>query len=293
MATTIVLIVSSIGLAAAAILLFLGVYRNFIEPMIEEAKELDEVAPAKGFKRYIFNRIIGINKIFVGDEYLKYLRKRLIMAGEPRGLSAEDFIVLQELWAIGSFIFGMVFCLLVDMSVFWSVIFLLAGALYPLMWLRDMVAKRHRLITRALPYNLDLLTLSVEAGMDFQAAVNKVVEKGIQGPLVDELNYMLSLLKVGRTREEALRIMEERINLPAITSFVNALIQADRMGTSLGKVLRIQSETLRDQRAQRAEKLAQEAPVKMLFPLIAFIFPTVFMVLFGPIIFQFFFGEVF
>jgi len=104
---------------------------------------------------------------------------------------------------------------------------------------------------------------------------------------------MLSLLKVGRTREEALRIMEERINLPAITSFVNALIQADRMGTSLGKVLRIQSETLRDQRAQRAEKLAQEAPVKMLFPLIAFIFPTVFMVLFGPIIFQFFFGEVF
>lgn len=293
MASTLVLIVSSIGLAFAALLIVIGVYRNFIEPMIEEARELDEVSPSKGFKRYIFNRIIGINKIFVGDDYIKYLKRRLIMAGEPRGLTAEDFIVLQELWAIGSFIFGMLFCILIDVNVFWSVIFLLAGAVYPIIWLRDMVAKRHRLITRALPYNLDLLTLSVEAGMDFQAAVSKVVEKGIQGPLVDELNYMLSLLKVGRTREEALRIMEERINLPAITSFVNALIQADRMGTSLGKVLRIQSETLRDQRSQRAEKLAQEAPVKMLFPLIAFIFPTVFMVLFGPIIFQFIFGEVF
>lgn len=293
MASTLVLIVSSIGLAFAALLIVIGVYRNFIEPMIEEARELDEVSPSKGFKRYIFNRIIGINKIFVGDDYIKYLKRRLIMAGEPRGLTAEDFIVLQELWAIGSFIFGMLFCILIDVNVFWSVIFLFAGAVYPIIWLRDMVAKRHRLITRALPYNLDLLTLSVEAGMDFQAAVSKVVEKGIQGPLVDELNYMLSLLKVGRTREEALRIMEERINLPAITSFVNALIQADRMGTSLGKVLRIQSETLRDQRSQRAEKLAQEAPVKMLFPLIAFIFPTVFMVLFGPIIFQFIFGEVF
>ncbi|MGC8926389.1 MAG: type II secretion system F family protein [Myxococcota bacterium] len=293
MATTIVLIISSIGLAIAALLLVMGIYRNFIEPMIEEAKELDEASPSKGLKRYIFNRIIGVNKIFIGDEYLKYLRRRLIMAGEPRGLTAEDFIVLQELWAVGSFVFGMIFCILIGVTVFWSILFLIVGGVYPIIWLRDMVLKRHRLITRALPYNLDLLTLSVEAGMDFQAAVSKVVEKGIQGPLVDELNYMLSLLKVGRTREEALRIMEERINLPAITSFVNALIQADRMGTSLGKVLRIQSETLREQRAQRAEKLAQEAPVKMLFPLIVFIFPTVFMVLFGPIVFQFFFGEVF
>ncbi|MCX7943841.1 MAG: type II secretion system F family protein [Deltaproteobacteria bacterium] len=293
MATTLILIFSSIGLALATMLIIIGIYRNYLEPMIQEAKELDEVSPSKGFKRYIFNRIIGVNKAFVGDDYLKYLRKRLIMAGEPRGLSAEDFIVLQELWAIGFFIVGMLFCILTNISILWSILFLIAGAVYPIIWLKDMVAKRHRLITKALPYNLDLLTLSVEAGMDFQAAVNKVVEKGIQGPLVDELHYMLSLLKVGRTREEALKIMDERIGLPAITSFVNALIQADRMGTSLGKVLRIQSETLRDQRAQRAEKLAQEAPVKMLFPLIVFIFPTVFMVLFGPIIFQFFFGEVF
>lgn len=293
MMTTIVLIVASIGLAIAALLLTMGVYKNFVEPMIEEAKRLDEVAPSRGFKRYVFNVIIGINRIFIKDDYIKYLRRRLIMAGEPRGLTPEDFIVLQELWGVGFFIIGILFCILVGINVLWSLMFLVGGASYALIWLNDMVAKRHRLITRALPYNLDLLTLAVEAGMDFQAAVSKVVEKGIQGPLVDELNYMLSLLKVGRTREEALRIMEERINLPSITSFVNALIQADRMGTSLGKVLRIQSETLRDQRSQRAEKLAQEAPVKMLFPLIAFIFPTVFMVLFGPIIFQFIFGEVF
>ena len=96
---------------------------------------------------------------------------------------------------------------------------------------------------------------------------------------------MLKQLKMGKTREEALKAMIARVDLPPLTTFVTALIQADKMGTSLGKVLRIQSTQMRIDRTQRAEKLANEAPVKMLFPLIACIFPTVFMVLFGPIVF--------
>src|SRR5262249_50717400 len=99
-------------------------------------------------------------------------------------------------------------------------------------------------------------------------------------------------LKMGKTREEALKSMIARVNLPSLTAFVSALIQADKMGTSLGKVLRIQSSQLRIERTQRAEKLANEAPVKMLFPLVACIFPTVFMILFGPIAFAFIFGGV-
>jgi tight adherence protein C len=158
-------------------------------------------------------------------------------------------------------------------------------------WLRDQVSKRHFKITRELPYNLDLLTLSVEAGLDFQAAVDTVVKKGRQGPLSGEFALMLREMRMGKTRQEALRAMSDRVGLPALTQFVGALIQADRMGTSLGKVLRIQSTQLRVERTQRAEKLANEAPVKMLFPLIACIFPTVFLVLFGPIVFQFVWGK--
>ena len=120
----------------------------------------------------------------------------------------------------------------------------------------------------------------------------KVVEKGKAGPLKDELGLVLKQLKMGKTREEALKAMIVRVDLPPLTTFVTALIQADKMGTSLGKVLRIQSTQMRIDRTQRAEKLAGEAPVKMLFPLIACIFPTVFMVLFGPIVFQFMFGNV-
>jgi len=111
------------------------------------------------------------------------------------------------------------------------------------------------------------------------------------GPLKDELQIVLKQLKMGKTREEALKAMIARVDLAALSQFVTALIQADKMGTSLGKVLRIQSTQMRIDRTQRAEKLANEAPVKMLFPLIACIFPTVFMVLFGPIVFAFMFGN--
>ena len=166
----------------------------------------------------------------------------------------------------------------------------LIGLFYPLIWVNDQVSKRHLQISRALPFNLDLLTLSVEAGLDFAAALAKVVEKGKPGPLREELALVLKQLKMGKTREEALKGMIARVDLPALSQFVTALIQADKMGTSLGKVLRIQSTQLRIERTQRAEKLANEAPVKMLFPLIACIFPTVFMVLFGPIVFAFMYG---
>jgi tight adherence protein C len=149
------------------------------------------------------------------------------------------------------------------------------------------VKRRHLQISRALPFNLDLLTLSVEAGLDFTAALAKVVEKGKTGALRDELQLVLKQLKMGKTREEALKTMIARVDLPPLSQFVASLIQADRMGTNIGKVLRIQSTQLRIDRTQRAEKLANEAPVKMLFPLIACIFPTVFMVLFGPIVFAF------
>jgi tight adherence protein C len=166
----------------------------------------------------------------------------------------------------------------------------LIGAGYPFLWLRDLGKARQHQIIRALPYDLDLLTLSVEAGLDFAAAIGKVVEKGRKGPLCDELSIMLRELKLGKTREEGLRNLAARCEITSLTTFVQALIHADRMGTPLGKVLRILSTDMRVTRTQRAEKLANEAPVKLLFPLIACIFPTIFLILFGPIIYEVLYG---
>jgi tight adherence protein C len=224
--------------------------------------------------------------------YENKMRKKLIKAGEPSALKPEDIMALQEISAVLGLLAGLILVNGVGENLAYSLLFALFGMYYPLIWVNDQVKKRHLQISRALPYSLDLLTLSVEAGLDFTGALAKVVEKGKAGPLREELQIVLKQLKMGKTREEALKAMIARVDLPPLTTFVTALIQADKMGTSLGKVLRIQSTQLRIDRTQRAEKLAGEAPVKMLFPLIACIFPTVFMVLFGPIVFQFMFGDI-
>jgi tight adherence protein C len=188
---------------------------------------------------------------------------------------------------------GTAFTLLLGLPFYAPVLSAAFGAAYPLIWLRDKLRARRRGIVRALPFDLDLLTLSVEAGLDFVAALGKVVEKGRKGPLADELATVLKELKLGKTREEALRNLAARVGIPTLTSFVQALVQADRMGTPLGKVLRILSSQMRAERTQRAEKLANEAPVKLLLPLLLCIFPTLFLMLFGPIGYQVFFGGSF
>jgi tight adherence protein C len=165
-----------------------------------------------------------------------------------------------------------------------------AGAAYPLLWLRDRIKARRTSIARALPYDLDLLTLSVEAGLDFAAALEKVVVKGRPGPLADELSVTVRELRLGTRREEALRNLAGRVDMPALSTFAQALIQADRMGTPLAKVLRLLATQLRVERTQRAEKLAAEAPVKLLLPLIGCIFPTIFLMLFGPIAWEVYLG---
>jgi tight adherence protein C len=211
-------------------------------------------------------------------------------AGHPGELSSEEAFALVLLsaaafLAVGTFAWS---CLRVDpVAIPGSV---LAGAAVPLLWLRDRTRARRAAIARGLPYDLDLMTLSVEAGLDFAAALAKVVDKGRKGPLSDELSITLKELKLGRTREEALRDLAARVELPALTSFAHALAQADRMGTPLAKVLRVLSTQMRAERTQRAEKLAAEAPVKLLLPLIGCIFPTIFLMLFGPIAYQVFLG---
>lgn len=163
------------------------------------------------------------------------------------------------------------------------------GFAYPFLQLSDHIKKRRNAILRDLSYHLDLLTLSVEAGLDFGAALGRIVDKGKPGPLREELAMMLSEIRVGTPRSQALRSLSERVSIPQVSSLTSSLIQADKLGVSLGKVLRTQSETVRTERSQRAEKRANEAPVKILIPLVLFVFPTIWIILAAPLVFSWMF----
>jgi len=170
-----------------------------------------------------------------------------------------------------------------------AVLYLLIIALaifYPTVWLNGVLRARYGFIERALPFVLDLLTLSVESGVDFMTGIRRIVERREIDALGEELLRVFRQIQVGKTRREALRELAERLEHPDVYAVTNALIQADELGTSIAAALRIQSDLMRARRYQRAEKLANEAPVKMLFPLVAFIFPAVFIVLMGPIVMQ-------
>jgi tight adherence protein C len=128
---------------------------------------------------------------------------------------------------------------------------------------------------------MDLLMVSVEAGLGFDAALSKVVEK-MPGTLSDEFKVLLQEIKIGKTRKDAMYQMTERIGVPDFRSFINAVIQADQLGSSLGRVMRIQSEQIRSNRKQRIQEKAMKAPIKMMIPMVVFIFPVIFIVLLGP-----------
>jgi tight adherence protein C len=146
---------------------------------------------------------------------------------------------------------------------------------------------RERQVVRALPGAVDVLSLSVEAGLDFLAAIQRLVERSRSGPLRDEMATVLNDVRLGTSRAQALKNMAARVPVPEITSFVSVLVQADMLGASIGPVLQTQAERMRVERFQRAEKEGAKATQKILFPLVFFIFPAVLIVIVGPVILQY------
>ncbi len=222
--------------------------------------------------------------------------RMIVSAGMEGLLTGEEFVALKFLVPI---VFGCGWAALVlllaslvpdsvvsENRVVLSLFGFLGGYVYPLMWLRSALKARHLEIMRALPFVLDLLTLSVEAGMDFMSALQRNCATRKLDALNEELIRMTHEIQVGTPRRVALRNMSERVGQNDLKSVTHALIQADELGVSIGSILRIQSDQLRSRRFDRAEKLANEAPVKMLGPLLLFIFPAVFLVLLGPIVSQ-------
>jgi tight adherence protein C len=167
----------------------------------------------------------------------------------------------------------------------------LAGAMFgfywPEMWLRDMAKSRNLRILKGMPFFLDIVTMAVEAGLNLSSALQQAVDKMPPGPLMVEINRLLREVRAGKPRTDAMRDMAAHLDFGPISSLVSALVQGEMMGSSLGPILRAQSEQRRTERFQRAEKLALEAPVKMLGPLIACIFPCTFVVIFFPIVVKF------
>jgi tight adherence protein C len=220
------------------------------------------------------------------DSYLVtpriWAEKKLRAAARPEGVTADEFLGLVLL---GGLFFAMIGAALNVRLKFNPIILLFAlfGMYMPVLWLRARLRRRQDDIRHGLPYSLDLLTLSVEAGLDFTQALTRIVRKLGDSALAVELGQTVRDIQLGRTRSQALRELGRRVEVSELNSIVSALIQADELGTSLGAILRIQSDQLRERRSQAAEKLAMEAPVKLLLPLILFIFPTIFLIIFGPI----------
>jgi tight adherence protein C len=211
---------------------------------------------------------------------------KLEKAGYPGGLRGADWmgvkILVAIVVAVGGFFLGLVMGGF-PLGLIFTVFGLVFGFLMPEFWLGSRIRKRSMAMILQLPDALDLLTISVEAGLGFDAALAKVVEK-MEGPLVNEFRQALAEIRMGRTRREALRDVVSRADAQPVANFIGAIIQAEQLGVPIAKVLQIQSQQLRIERRQRAEEAAAKAPVKMLFPMVGCIFPTIFIVILGPAI---------
>jgi len=239
--------------------------------------------------RPLAQRISGAASRITTAGYTERIEKRLALAGHPGGMRTAEFLGLRLIVAaIGAGIGALVGLLFIGGFV-GAIVGLaggfLIGYLAPDFWVSRRIRARQQQILLQIPDALDLLTISVRAGLGFDAALAKVVEK-IEGPLSDEFRRALAEVRVGRIRREALRDIVTRTEVPALSNFIGAVIQAEQLGVAISKVLQIQSEQLRIGRRQRAEEMAAKAPIKMLFPLVGCIFPSMFIVLLGPAMIQ-------
>jgi tight adherence protein C len=253
------------------------------------AKDLQELELQQPFFdrtiKPLAGRLSGAVSRVTSTSFTERTEKRLAMAGNPGDMKVADWLGIKAIVAgVG---FGVLFILFgvlagnIVQGLLLGLVGVGIGYLAPEFWLGRRVRARQKAILIQIPDALDLLTISVRAGLGFDAALGKVVEK-MKGPLVDEFRRALAEVRVGKARREALRDIVPRTEVQPLTNFISAIIQAEQLGVSISKVLQVQSEQLRIERRQRAEEQAAQAPIKMLFPLVGCIFPSLFVVILGP-----------
>lgn len=239
-------------------------------------------------ERVLLPMIRGISKFvsrYTPQRNVDEIRHKLDLAGNPNQWTASDFLGVRGLGVIITALVVFFPLFVMHAALLQLLLFTGIGAVFgfylPLFWLNSKIRSRQHDIQKALPDALDLLTISVEAGLGFDAAMVKVSEKS-DNELSRAFARVNAEIRVGKLRRDALRDMAARVDVPDMTNFIAAIIQADQLGVSMAKVLRIQSEQMRVKRRQRAEEQAAQAPVKMMFPLVFLIFPSLFIVLLGP-----------
>lgn len=277
-----------------------GERRQVLERLSEVKKiEREEPGEENELQQPFFSRVIKPFFVKLGNalgnlapqEIKQNIERKLIQSGNPRNLTFNSFLVQMM---ISMVIFGAFILILVRVKplelqriILLTFLALILGVILPVVLLNFRVQKRQAIIQKSLPDILDILLVSVEAGLGFDMALKRVTEK-MQGELSKEFKRALEEMRRGKSREEALRGIVYRTGVADLSSFITSVIQAEQLGTNIADALRIQAGTMRQKRRQRAEEAAMKAPVKMLFPLVFFIFPTLFVVILGPALIRIF-----
>jgi len=298
------LILALILLVVTFILLGIGLYRGSarftVEKRLEQIREADDQTTEEELSKPFFQRIAlpigesvaGIFRKYTPAEITDRTHKRLVMAGLYPRVTAAHLLGLCWLSAAGCFL--LVVFLLISMggkggqletndpmNLLYLILAPAAGYIIPQFFLGKRVKERQETILLALPYAIDILSISVEAGMGFDAGVGYTMKK-IKGPLSEEFSKTLNEIRLGKPRLEALEDLGNRSGVDELKVFVTAVVHASRLGGSITNTLRIQADSMRVRRRQRAQEKAMKAPVKMVFPLVLFIFPALFVVILGP-----------
>ncbi|MGQ9516523.1 MAG: type II secretion system F family protein [Anaerolineae bacterium] len=291
------IIAMAIGLSI--ILIFVGISMPRPADQIQERLveyggrplTLEEIELSQPFSERIIKPLIrGMANLVLRlapSRNMETLQRKLEMAGRPNNWTPAEFMGVRALAGVLLGIMGFMLMTLAKANIGPKLMIGIAmaglGYYLPTAWLGSKIKQRQQNIIKALPDALDLLTISVEAGLGFDAALAKVTEKW-DNELTQEFMRVIAEMRVGKKRRDALRDMAARVDVPDVTTFVAAIVQAEQLGVSIAKVLRIQSEQMRIKRRQRAEELARKAPLKMMFPLVFLIFPAIWIVLMGPAI---------
>jgi tight adherence protein C len=274
------LFIISLFFGAIFALIVWNTYRVFALVPVQDRSYLDR--PPLGYRLTwpLVNAFVHYFRVFITQNYRVVTLLRLRKAGLDYMLSPDQFFAGK---VIASVVFALFVYLLLNMlgSEAWYMILLgwVGGFFYPELWLREATEQRNKSIFRELPFYLDIIILAVEAGTNFTGGLQQAVNKASSGPLRQEFVRVLRDVRAGKPRADALRDLGDRIDTESVRNVVSSIIQAEKTGSSLGPVLKAQADQLRSVRFQKAEKQAMEAPVKLLGPLIMFIFPNTFLII--------------
>lgn len=270
------------GIAVSCFLMLIFDLVSMIE--VEKNERADVRKSLPFFIRIFLPLVPSFRKLASSEICADFRRKTtemLEMSGFDEVITSVDFVAVRLIMALLGILLTCLMVFAGNLLMGMMVLFLFT--VYPPTWLKGVIRRRHLSILKALPNLLDLLTLSVEAGKNFLTALRDILEKRAVDPLGEEFLRALREIQLGTSRQKALKDISTRVRQPELSSVLDAIVQAEELGISIGQILKVQGDQLRTKRFARAETLANEAPVKILFPVVVFIFPSVFLILLGPI----------